>query len=58
MAVKIQVEVFFWVVTLCSVVIGIAVFQMTLLPPSSGWRWYPATTLHGVTDHKPLTFEW
>jgi len=35
-------------------------FQGTMLPPSSGWhrplkRWYPITTVHGVTTHRTWT---
>jgi hypothetical protein len=66
MAVKFQVELF-WVVTPSSVVVGcgrIPTFQRYVLPPSSDKvggsmdplkRWFPTTTLHGITTHKAST---
>jgi len=62
--VKIQVEVF-WLVTPCNFAVGwIPVFQRTLLPLPSEWRWrqqchpkcwYPTATLHSITSQKILT---
>jgi len=48
---KIQVAVF-WVVTQCR----IPTFRMTLLLPSSCWKWvYSITSLHGVTTKNRVT---
>jgi hypothetical protein len=55
-AVKIQVEVF-WVVTPWSVVAGYQRFRRWRqrgLPK----RWYPTTTLHGITTQTTTTWRW
>jgi hypothetical protein len=62
MAVMIQVEDF-WVVTPCSVVVGYHSFRGPCCLHLQGeWRqhgrlkrWYPPTTLHGVTTQKSST---
>jgi len=52
-------EIVFWVVTLCSVVVGYQRFQGPhyLHPEDDGSpkRWYPTTALHDVTIRKTTT---
>jgi len=55
MVMKIQVLVAFWIVTLCSDVVGCQWCE----GPSSRQRppkwWYPVTSLHSVTTQKTMT---
>jgi hypothetical protein len=52
-AVKIKVVVF-WVVMLCSVVVGYQHFRVKMEVKSSTKQWCPTAILHTVTTHKTL----